>query len=240
GSMGRGICVDGQGSAFVTGDTYSDDFPVKNPVQAARAGYEDAFATKLNPQGNRLVFSTYYGGSTREIGYGIAVAGNGTVYLTGYTDSSNLPTVKPLQPGPGGLNDVYVAKLNAAGSALLYSTYLGGSSYDYGSDLALDKDGNAYVVGRTYSSNFPVKQAFQKSLRGAYSGFVSKLNAGGSALLYSTYLGGSIETQGNDIAVGADRTAYVTGQTYALDFPLKNPIQPQKKGALEAFVAKIK
>ena len=240
GSMGRGICVDGQGSAYVTGDTSSDDFPVKNPIQAEMAGYADVFVTKFNPQGSDIEYSTYYGGSAREIGHGIAVATNGTVYLTGQTDSTDLPTAKPFQAKLGGLDDAYVAKLNAKGSALLFSTYLGGSSYDYGNNLALDKDGNCYVVGWTYSPNFPVRQAFQKTLEGTYAAFVSKFNATGKSLLYSTYLGGSIEDRGNDIAVGADRSAYVTGQVYSADFPLKNPIQSQKKGGLEGFVAKIK
>ncbi|MBI2838938.1 MAG: SBBP repeat-containing protein [Acidobacteria bacterium] len=240
GSMGRGICVDGQGSAYVTGDTYSDDFPVRNPVQAARAGYSDAFVTKFDPQGSDLSYSTYFGGSSKEVGWGIAVAGNGAVYVTGQTDSTNLPTVKPFQAKKGGLDDVYVAKLDSNGSALLFSTYLGGSSYDYGRNLALDNDGNCYLVGWTYSQNFPVRQAFQTKLKGAYDAFVSKFNAVGKNLLYSTYLGGSSEDAGSDIAVGADRSAYVTGQIYSADFPLKGPIQPSKKGGLEGFVAKIR
>jgi len=239
GSMGRGICVDGQGAAYVTGDTSSRDFPVKNAVQATCLGW-DAFITKFNPQGNDLEFSTYYGGSGRDIARGIAVAANGTVYMTGHTESSDFPTTKPYQSQFGGVQDAFVSKLNSKGSAILFSTYLGGSTFDYGCNVALDKDGNCYVVGRTYSSDFPIKQALQKTLKGAYAAFISKLSSSGKTLLYSTYLGGSIENQGNDIAVGADRSAYVTGQTYSLDFPLKNPIQSQKKGGLEGFVAKIK
>lgn len=239
GSMGRGIYVDGQGAAYVTGDTASDDFPVKNPLQATCLGW-DAFITKFNPQGNDLEFSTYYGGSGRDIARGIAVAANGTVYVTGHTESSDFPTAKPFQSQFGGVQDAFVSKLSSKGSAILFSTYLGGSTFDYGCNIALDKNGNCYVVGRTYSSDFPIKQALQNTLKGAYAAFISKLSSSGKTLLYSTYLGGSIENQGNDIAVGADRSAYVTGQTYSLDFPLKNPIQSQKKGGLEGFVAKIK
>jgi hypothetical protein len=197
--------------------------------------------TKLNAAGTALVYSTYLGGSGGEFGSGIAVDSAGNAYVTGSTSSTNFPTANPLQSAYGGAQDAFVAKLNAAGSALVYSTYLGGSSIDKGVGIAVDSSGNAYITGITNSTNFPTANPFQSTNYAAGIGgsnaFVTKLNAAGNALVYSTYLGGRTADQGLGIAVGASGNAYVTGYTQSLDFPDINGLQ--RGGTGNAFVSEL-
>src|SRR5881396_1907639 len=196
--VGNAIAVDSARNAYVTGATGSTDFPIASPFQAAIGGSSDAFVTKLNATGSALVYSTYLGGSSGDYGLGIAVDSAGNAYVVGDTDSTNFPTANPFQAAIGGSSDAFVTKLNATGSGLVYSTYLGGSGGDYGLGIAADSSGNAYVVGDTNSTNFPTASPFQAAIGGSYDAFVTKLNAPGSALVYSTYLGGNI----NDVAAG--------------------------------------
>jgi carbohydrate binding protein with CBM6 domain/beta-propeller repeat-containing protein len=217
---GRGIAVDAAGNAYVTGYTRSSNFPTTTGAfQTTFGGYSDAFVTKLNPTGSALVYSTYLGGV---YGYGIAVDAAGNAYVTGDTGLTDLPaTAGAFQPTPGGQGDAFVTKLNPAGSALVYFTYLGGADSDAGSGIALDASGNAYVMGYTSSSNFPTTTgAFQTTCGGGfYDVFVTKLNPAGSALVYSTYLGGSGRDIGNGVAIDTDGNAYLTGFTESPDFP---------------------
>ena len=179
--------------------------------------------TKLNASGSALVYSTYLGGSNTDGGYGIAVDGAGNAYITGYTYSTDFPTAGAFQTShasDGGGDDVFVTKLNASGTAFIYSTYLGGNGYDGGRGIAVDGAGNAYVTGYTRSTNFPATTgAFQNSSGGGEDTFVTKLNASGSALLYSTYLGGSRTDYGYGIAVDGAGNAYITGATNSTDYP---------------------
>ena len=244
---GFGIAVDSAGNAYVTGDTSSTNFPTANALQPTLGGTADAFVTKLNAAGSTLLYSTYLGGSSGDQGLGIAVDSAGNAYVTGGTNSTNFPTVNALQPTTGDTADAFVTKLNAAGSTLLYSTYLGGSSGDQGYDIAVDSAGNAYVTGFTSSTNFPIANALQPTFGGGtiiYSSdaFVTKLNAAGSTLLYSTYLGGRGDDWGRGIAADGTGNAYVTGDTYSTDFPTVNALQPAFGGGFtlnDAFVAKI-
>jgi len=236
---GYGIAVDGSGNAYVTGWTYSPDFPTVSPLQAAKAGTRDVFVAKLNAAGSALTYSTYLGGSDSDDGYGIAVDGAGNAYVTGWTYSPDFPTASPLQAAHAGLRDAFVAKLNAAGSALTYSTYLGGSSDDYGRGIAVDGSGNAYVTGWTYSPDFPTASPLQAAKAGTRDAFVAKLNAAGSALAYSTYLGGSSSDYGYGIAVDGSGNAYVTGETASTDFPTVSPLQAANAGGYDTFVAKL-
>src|SRR5207253_2706350 len=126
-----------------------------NPLQPANAGSFDAFVAKLNPLGSALVYSTYFGGSGDDFASGIAVDSSGDAYITGYTFSTNFPTMNPLQPANAGGVDAFVAKLNPTGSALVYSTYLGGGGDDHSYGIAVDASGNAYLTGFTSSTNFP-------------------------------------------------------------------------------------
>ena len=223
----------------MTGQTTSLNFPALNAIQPSLAGTSDAFVTKINAAGSALVYSTYLGGGSTETGIGIAVDAPGNAYVTGQTQSTNFPTVNAIQPSLGGGSDAFVTKINAAGTALVYSTYLGGNDYDYGEGIAVDASGNAYVTGQTVSTNFPIVNAIQPANGGNNDAFVTKISTAGSALVYSTYLGGSNADSGIGIAVDASGNAYVTGQTTSPNFPTVNALQPAIGGSYDAFVTKI-
>jgi len=200
-----------------------------------------------------FVYSTYLGGSGGDAGHAIAVDSAGNAYVTGTTSSLNFPSFNPLQPNNGDPSvngdDAFVTKINAAGSALVYSTYLGGSGGAGGNAIAVDSAGNAYVTGGA-SAGFPTSNPLQATNggRGVPNAFVTKINTSGSALVYSTYLGGSgnglgLGDYGNGVAVDSAGNAYVTGQTYSIDFPTVNPLQPNNARAApfssNAFVTEI-
>lgn len=243
-NVGNGIAVDASGNAYVVGTTNSTNFPVTNPFQAARAGLIDVFVMKLNPSGN-VVYSTYLGGSSDDIGRGIAIDAAGNAYITGWTFSNNFPTAGPLQAARSTAPDVFMTKLNSTGSGLVYSTYLGGTGDDRAYAIAVDPANNAYITGQTFSANFPVANASQAARSGTGDVFVTKFNPAGSALTYSTYLGGSQSFEiGNGIAADPDGNAYVTGQTVSTDFPVLNAFQATKgdtftSGSFDAFVTKF-
>jgi hypothetical protein len=239
GDYGYGIALDGAGSAYVTGVTLSTNFPTANPVQPANGGSQDAFVAEINPTGATLLFSTYLGGSGDDGGYGIAVSA-GKAYVTGWTDSTNFPTANPLQPTyGGGVYDAFVTALDPTRSTLLYSTYLGGNAYDRGGGIGVDSAGNAYVVGDTTSTNFPVANPLQPTFGGLTDAFVAELDSTGSTLLYSSYLGGAFVDLGYGIAIDSAGNAYVTGRTLSHDFPTANPLQPTNAGGADTFVAKL-
>ena len=243
GDSGNSIAVDSSGNAYLTGQTFSSDFPTANALQNSHGGgLLDAFVTKLNAGGAALVYSTYLGGDRNDVGTSIAVDSSGSAYVTGQTISPNFPTTNPLQPINGGSSDAFVTKINAEGSAYVYSTYVGGSADDFGIGIAVDSSGNAYVTGSTYSLDFPTINPLQASNEGGTfwgNGFVTKINPAGSALVYSTYLGGSGGDAGSGIAIDGSGNAYVTGLTRSTDFPTQLPIQGSFGGALDAFVTKI-
>ena len=238
--QGNDIEVDASGNAYVTGQTDSTDFPTAGPIQVVNRGLSDAFVTKLNAAGDDLVYSTYLGGSSSDFGFGISLDDSGNAYVTGQTDSTDFPTALPIQSANGALGDAFVAKLNAAGNVLRYSTYLGGNGNDCGFRIAVDASGNAYVHGDTTSTNFPTANPFQSTRRGALDAFVTKLNEAANALVYSTYLGGNGNELGFGIAVDTSGNSYVTGVTDSSDFPTASPIQPAFGGGLaDAFVTKL-
>jgi hypothetical protein len=248
GDSGSGIAVDAAGNAYVTGMASSTNFPTADPLQPTCGAcplYETAFVAELNPIGSALVYSTYLGGSNFDMAAGIAVDSADNAYVTGWTQSRDFPTVNPLQSSNDGNENAFVAKLNPAGSALVYSTYLGGSGMDQGSGIAADTAGNAYVTGTTSSTDFPTANPLQATMDGPSDAFVAKLNAAGSALVYSTYLGGSGGDQGLGIAVDPAGNAYVTGATGSTDFPTVNPFQATNNSpqiqymGVTGFVAKI-
>jgi Beta-propeller repeat/Abnormal spindle-like microcephaly-assoc'd, ASPM-SPD-2-Hydin len=253
GDYGLGIAVDPSGNTYVTGYTYSSDFPTTpGAFQTICNGGSncgtlgDAFVSKINPNGTAFVYSTYLGGSQPDQGYEIATDSAGNAYVTGFTESSDFPTAHAIQPTYSGVGDAFVAKFNAAGSALVYSTYLGGSSADYGYGIAVDSAGNAYIAGQTYSTDFPTTSgAFQTICNGGSGcqvygdAFVTKINAAGSAFVYSTYLGGSSYDYATGIAVDGTGDAYITGGAASNDFPLANAIQSTKGEPATPFVTKF-
>lgn len=239
---GRAIAIDTVGNAYVTGRTNSLDFPLQNPLQPVYGGGDfDGFISKLNADGSALIYSTYFGGSGTGDVRGIAVDTTGNAYVSGRTNSLDFPVVNALQPTYGGDPfDGFVVKVNAAGSAFIFSTYLGGNDDDDASDIAIDEDNNIYVTGFTTSTNFPLANPLQSTLNGPQDIFISKIAADGSAFIYSTYLGGSNEDRGRDITVDTDGNAYITGDTNSLDFPVKDAVQSTYGGGSEdAFVTKI-
>ena len=231
---GNAIAVDANGNSYIGGTTQSPNFPT-TPGAFRRTGsannFADAFVTKLNPAGTALVYSTFVGGSNMEFGNGIAIDGGGNAYVTGTTKSSNFPTTgnafdRSINIPPNctrcgtDVTDGFVFKLNAAGSALGYSTYLGGTDIDSPRGIAVDGAGSAYVVGETPSGDFPTTAgAFRRTSSGQYDMFVTKLNPTGSALAYSTFLGGTQVDDGESISVDAGGNAYAQGFTSSTDFP---------------------
>lgn len=243
--LATAIAVDSTGSAYVTGYTNSTDFPTRSPLQSANAGGYDAFVAKLDATGN-LVYSTYLGGGKDDTANAIALDSSGNIYLAGQTNSTNFPGVTSSSPQRslvGNFSNAFVAKLNAAGSSISYSTYLGGNGGDYAKGIAVDSSGNAYVVGTTASTNFPVTPNPLQSAFGGGSNdaFVSMLNAAGTALVYSTYLGGNDNDFGNAIAVDFSGNVYVTGYTASTNFPgvTSSSIQPVNGGNYTGIVAKL-
>jgi len=229
------------GSTYVAGQTSSPDFPTANPIQQRLAGGFDAFVAKITPDGSALVYSTFLGGSQSDAMLGFAVDSAGSAYVTGSTISIDFPTVNALQSRSAGLDDIFVAQLTPDGSALVYSTYLGGRGDDEGWGLTVDLAGNAYVTGRTESFDFPTVNAFQPTFGGGFDdAFVAKIGAGGSPLVYSSFLGGSDEERGWDISVGSAGNAYVTGFTQSPDFPTVNAIDGSLGNTIQkAFVTKV-
>jgi Big-like domain-containing protein/beta-propeller repeat-containing protein len=241
--VAQGIAVDASGAAYVTGYTYSTNFPTTpGAFQTIFGGGADAFVTKLNPAGNALVYSTYLGGNSLDVAQGIAVDASGAAYVTGYTYSTNFPTTPgTFQTIFGGVYDAFVTKLNPAGNALVYSTFLGGSNFDVGQGIAVDALGDAYVTGYTLSTNFPTTPgSFQTTSGGGTDAFVAKLNPAGNAPVYSTFLAGSSADVGQGIAVDASGAAYVTGYTLSTNFPTTpGAFQTIFGGVFDAFVTKL-
>ena len=238
GDSAFGIAVDETGNAYMTGVTYSTDFPTANPIQPAFHGTEDVFVTKINAVGSAFVYSTYLGGSSYDEGLGIAADSVGNAYVTGRTVSTDFPIANAFQPTSRGSWDAFVTKITADGSAFVYSTYLGGTYDDGGAGIAVDSAGNVYVAGTTSSPDFPTINAIQTTNRFG-DAFVTKMNAQGNALVYSTFLGGGAGDYGSGIAADSAGNAYVMGQTGSTDFPAINAIQTKNGGHNDAFVTKI-
>ena len=287
---GSGIAVDALGDVYVVGSTSFSDFPTTPGAfeTAFDGGISSAFISKLNPAGSALAYSTYLGGGngyagsvmcapgpcpplrSADIGQAVAIDASGNAYITGSTHSSNFPTtagafqtanrVLLCEQIPCLGDAAFVSKLNAAGAALVYSTYLGGSigpefsTGDVGYAIAIDAAGNAYVTGRTPSTDFPVtsgalQTTFAPGFSKAVGAFVTKLNAAGSALVYSSYLGPGTIQQGQGIAVDAAGDAFVTGYTDSCDFPTtpdalptlisETPCVPSEEFSPLAFVTKL-
>jgi len=242
---GSGIDIPAQillaaGDIFLVGSTTSNNFPTTSGVfQQTYGGIQDAFLTEMKPDGSALIYSTYIGGTQADFGTGVALDSSGDAFVVGSTQSTDFPTKNPIQLGNSGLYDAFITEVSPTG-ALLYSTYLGGSSADYGTAIAVDSTGDVYVSGYTYSTNFPTQSALQGSLAGGSDAFITKFTPGSSALLFSTYLGGSSNDQALAMIVDSTGSIYLTGSTQSPNFPVTgNAYQSALLGTSNTFVTKV-
>lgn len=236
------VTVDSAGCVYVTGYTYATDYPVTSGAfDETYNGEADIFITKLNDNGSGLEYSTYLGGTGGDYGRGIDIDSAGCAFITGGISSSDLPTssgtFSELSIGGG---DTFVTKLNSAGTELTYSTYLGGSGLETGYRIQVDDEGNAYLTGYTYSSDFPVTPgAFDTIFNGAINGFVVKLNSSGSGLEYSTFLGGGSEYV-HAIDLDSAGCAYIVGTTNSSEFPVTSGVYAETyHGGWDSFISKL-
>jgi hypothetical protein len=241
-----GLAVDASGSAYLSGVTYSPNFPLQHALQTKLGGDEDAFVARLSASGAALIFSTYLGGSGPDAAGGITIDAAGNAFVAGQTNSLDFPaTANALQARCAGSGfgfcggDAFVAEYDPSGSKLLYSTYLGGSSTDGANAVAVDDKGSVYIAGQTLSADFPVKNAYQSALAGRANAFIAKLSPSNGALEYATYLGGNSFDSAQDITVDAGHNIYVTGSAQSSNFPLVHPFQKALTGEINTFVTKI-
>ena len=260
---GLGIGIDAAGNAYVAGETLSKDFPAVNPVLKFGQAPTEAFVAKINPTGNRLLYSTALTGSTTNpeggsAAFALAVDRRGNAAVAGFTTSPDFPTVNALQPALNGTIDGFVSKLDNTGNKLIFSTYLGGVGEDACFGVALDAAQNVYATGLTSSTNFPTVNAIQNQLGGTtiivngaeetgeltapLSGrddaFITKLTPTGNAVMYSTYLGGAKDDVGFSIAVNDAGEAHITGRTRSADFPSEDALATDLKGDIDGFITK--
>jgi len=234
------IALDSSGNAYLAGYTDSTDFPTTSGAyQVSNNGNTDAFVAKLNASGSSLVYSTYLGGSGIDYGRGVAVDASGDAFITGSTQSTDFPTMNPLQVGLDGGSDAFLAELDPTGASLLYSTYLGGSGADEALAIALDGSGNPYIAGYTFSSNFPTQNPLQSTLSGSSDAFVTEIDPGTSSLVFSTYLGGTGTESAQSITIDSVGSIYIAGETTSSNFPVTTGLQVNYAGQGDAFITKL-
>jgi hypothetical protein len=263
GDLGLAVKVDANGNIYFTGQTLSTQFPfplskdVFQPVFGGGSLNGDAFVAKVDNTGTNVIYLTYLGGGADDSGYDIAIDAAGNAYIAGFTQSPNFPVQNALFPRISGVadpaigiyaSDGFVTELNTNGSALVFSTYLGGSALDFTDGIAVDPGGNVYVTGVTASTDFPVRNPLpgQATFSGGLSdGFVTKFSPGGASIIFSTYLGGLAIDEGQGIAADPYGFAYVTGYTVSTNFPITfNASQPllnltNETGSFDAFLTKF-
>jgi len=238
---GYGIAVDGVGNCYVAGYTGSSDFPTEGGFDKSLNGSCDAYVAKVAPSG-MVAWSSYLGGSGEDYGQSIATDGTGSCYLTGGTKSPDFPTSGGFDMALGGACDAFVAKVTSSGT-LVWSSYLGGSQYDYGYGIALDATANCYLTGYASSANFPITGGFDTSYGGGGDAYVAKVTSSGT-LVWSSYLGGTGWDEGHGIAADGAGNCYVTGDTNSSDFPTAGGFDASLAGGWgvyhsDAFVAKV-
>lgn len=239
GAAGFGIATDAAGNAYVTGTVNASGFPVTKSAYQPKFTSPSSFLSKLGPEGNTLVYSTFLNGTSAKA---VAVDPSGNAYVTGSTVSGFTTTAGAFQQASGGNNDAFIIKLNAAGTAAVYATFLGGSDADNSLAIAVDATGSAYVTGTTKSTNFPIANALDPNPVAdpvnSEKAFVTKLHSTGGALVYSTYFGGSVGAKGTAIAVDSFGNTYIAGNTTSADLPVLRAFQPTKLGA-DGFITKF-
>jgi hypothetical protein len=234
------VAIDSLNNVVVAGWTASTDLPASGGAQPHYGGGVDAFVASFRPNGGGLNYCTYLGGSGDDRAFGLAIDSTRNVYITGWTSSKNFPVLGALQPHLSGTRDAFVAKLNAAGNALIYSTYLGGTGIDVGYAIALDASNDAAIVGDSTSSNLPVTAgAFQRTSGGAQDVFLAKLTAQGNSLMLLTYLGGSGIDHGSCLYINPGGAYFIGGYTMSGNFPTATPYQARSGGGQDGFFAKL-
>ncbi|MEM8530940.1 MAG: SBBP repeat-containing protein [Chloroflexota bacterium] len=254
------VAVGGDGTAYVTGQTSSDEFPRVNAYDSTYNGGDDAFVTVVSADGSTLLYSTYLGGDENETGFGIAVDANDTVYVTGRTVSIDFPTEQPFQDESASnqpLSDAFVTALAPGGGSLVYSTFLGGDGVDWGTGIAVDATGHASVIGYTSSTDFPtvpVLKPLQADFGGVVDAFVTTFHPNGRTVMQSTYLGGAGYDIANAVAIGRtvrpapdpdqtetliDGIVHIAGTARSTDFPTVNPSQRDNAGGDDAFMSTL-
>jgi hypothetical protein len=255
---GNSITTDQQGNAYVVGMTRSTDFHTERPIQSKYGGMGersgDGFVAKINPDGSKLLYSTYLGGTKGDLAVDVKADDEGNAYVVGSTSSQDFPLSNPMQPKLLGESDAFLTKISPDGSRLIYSTLLGGSSGDSVEELALDGQGNVYVAGSTGSQDFPLKNPlysnfnggvlFSGGMEGVSDAFVAKVNPQGTSLIFSTLLGGSSGDAAIGVGLDANGNVYVGGSTTSNDFPLERPVQKEYAGikfgmAPDSFITKL-
>jgi hypothetical protein len=238
--IGASIALDPAGNVYVTGHTWSTDFPTANQGNASNSGAADCFVLKLNPTGDEILYSTLVGGFNTDYGKSIAVDSSGNAYVCGYTSSSDFPTVNAYDDSfNGGGSDCFVFKLSVSGDSLLFSTYVGGSGQDLAVSLVVHS-ASVYVTGGTESLDFPRVPLTGSSYHGGESDcFVFRLNATDGDLLYSVYVGGSSSEHGNSAAINSLGTVVVTGATDSMDFPTTNHYDDSHNGEYDCFLFRL-
>lgn len=243
--FGADVAVAAGGEVFVAGSTTSSDFPVSGAPQPGYGGVRDAFVAKLSANGARLVYATYLGGGAFDVGLGIALDGGSRAYVCGHTLSTDFPTANALQPvygggaGPVG-GDAFVSVLDSTGANLDFSSFFGGSDNEQGRDVAVDAAGNFVLVGTTPSDDLQLMNAFQPMRAGGLDAFVTVFAAGGTGLLYSTYVGGTDRDFASGVCTDPNGNVYVVGDTSSVDFPVSAAVQPTLSGPCDAFVTVVK
>jgi hypothetical protein len=240
--FGYGIAVDESSYCHVTGVTWSEDFPTTADAFDTTYNEYEAFIVKLNPAGSGVHYATFLGGGSEDYGYGLALDDSRSVYVTGYTNSTDFPTTAAaFDTSQNGGYDVFVVKLSPGGDTLYYGTFLGGGNADYGYSIVLDDSRYAYVTGETNSSDFPTTTtAFDTSYNANSDAFVSKLAPAGDAIDYASFLGGTDSDIGYDIALDEFHCAYVTGETYSTNFPTTSgTFDSTQNGDSDAFITKF-
>lgn len=243
---GFAIAVDKKGQAHITGETLSYTYPRKHCFKNKCDRSPDGFLTILDRKGEELIYSTFIGGNGSARGTGIALDKDENIYVTGYARCSNIVPEEMrddvFQGEVQGLEDVFVAKFSPEGADLVYATYVGGSSRDYGQGIAVDDEGNVYVAGYTMSTDFPQKQALQDRMGfpETNNALVFKLSANGDMLYFSSYLGGKNDDKAWGIAMDDDGNVILVGETFSLEFPVEYAYQNTLFAGYDAFVCKLK